>query len=163
MPLRKARLRISDYNESRKSRIKKQEKRAMMVNLSLTSMVDMFALIVIFLLANQGTVNDWIKTGKDIQLPKAKAEEPPPRAASLQIALDEVIGDDTPLMKYAQIKQTTAPITKWLASVPKLGKDGASYINIVADKRIPFGVIKRVVTACQAAGFGNVNLAVQPR
>lgn len=163
MPLRKARLKISDYNEKRKSRIQKNEKRAMVVNLSLTSMVDMFALIVIFLLANQGTVDEWIKTGRGIELPTARADTPPPRAASLQISMQGVFGDDKPLMGYAEVKQTTAPIGKWLASVPKLGKEGASYINIVADRRIPFGVIRRVVLACQGAGFGNVNLAVQPR
>jgi len=163
MPLRKARLKISDYNEKRKGRIQKHEKRAMMVNLSLTSMVDMFAIIVIFLLANQGTMDEWIKTGKVIELPKARADTPPPRAASLQISMEGVYGDEKPLMAYAQIKQTTAPVTKWLARVPKLGKEGGSYINIVADRRIPFGVIRRVVLACQAAGFGNVNLAVQPR
>lgn len=161
MPLKRARLKISDYNKSRKSRIKKQEKRAMVVNLSLTSMVDMFAIMVIFLLANQGTVNDWIKTGKDIELPKARADEAPPRAASLQISRQGVFGDDKLLMSYAQAQQGTAPVAKWLASVPKLGK--SAYLNIVADRRIPFGVIRRIVTTCQGAGFANVNLAVQPR
>ncbi|NUM87992.1 MAG: biopolymer transporter ExbD [Bdellovibrionales bacterium] len=163
MPLKRARLQISDYNKKRKSRIAKQERRAMMVNLSLTSMVDMFAILVIFLLANQGTVNDWLKTGKDIDLPKARSEQTPPRAASLQISLTSVTGDDKTLMTTAQIRQTTAPISKWLSAVPRPGGKGQdAYVNIVADRRIPFGTIRRVIAACQGSGFGNVNLAVQP-
>ena len=47
MPITKARLKISDYNEQRKANLRGREGRIRMVSLSLTSMVDMFAILVI--------------------------------------------------------------------------------------------------------------------
>ncbi len=162
MPLKKARLRISDYSEKRKSRIRQSERRIVMVSLSLTSMVDMFAILVIFLLTNSSTVSQWIEVGHNIELPKAKASDPPPKAATLQIAKDVVYGDRTALDSVSKVLHgppTVESVRRWLGKQSK--KDG--YINIVADQKTPYGVVKRIIATCQESGFKNVNLAVQPR
>lgn len=163
MPIKKARLRISDYNSTRKSKLKHNERRIRMVSLSLTSMVDMFAILVIFLLANSASVTQWIELGHDIQLPKAKASDPPPRAATLQISKDTLYGDDRKaIMKVNQISggpMTIEPLKAWLTK--RRNKDG--YVNIVGHTKLPYGVIRRIIATCQDAGFGNVNLAVQPK
>jgi biopolymer transport protein ExbD len=36
-------------------------------------------------------------------------------------------------------------------------------INVQADRRIPFKVIKRVMFACNQSGFGNINFAALSR
>jgi biopolymer transport protein ExbD len=149
MPITKARLRISDYAQKRKARVTKQERRILMASLSLTSMVDMFAIMVIFLLANSSTVAQWIEVSHNIELPQAKFADPPPKAATLQIAQGMIYGDT----------KTLDPIRNWLGRNAK--KEG--FINIVAHHRVPYGVIKRVIATCQDAGYKNVNLAVQPR
>lgn len=159
MPIHKARLRISDYNQTRKARLRNQERRVRMVSLSLTSMVDMFAILVIFLLASSSTLTEWIKLGHGIELPKAKTSAVPAKAASLQVARDMLYSNDKPLMPVSQVAQNPAPLLHWLAGLDKKG----GYINLVAHQKIPYGVIKRIVRACQDSGFNNVNLAVQPR
>lgn len=162
MPITKARLKISDYNEKRKARLKHQERRIRMVSLSLTSMVDMFAILVIFLLANTTSVTQWLEVGHGIELPKAKSADPPPKAATLQISRDTVYGDDKALMKVAQISGgpvVVEQLQSWL--IKRRNKDG--YVNIVAHHKTPYGVIRKIIATCQEAGFGNVNLAVQPK
>jgi biopolymer transport protein ExbD len=159
MPITKARLRISDYNLKRKSRLRSQERRVRMVSLSLTSMVDMFAILVIFLLASSSTTSEWVKAGHGIDLPKAKFSAVPPKAATLQISKDTVYADDKALLSVGQVSQSTEPLRKWLSKLEK--RNG--YINVVAHQRLPYGVIKRIIGACQDSGFNNVNLAVQPK
>jgi biopolymer transport protein TolR len=162
MPLRRARLRISDYTERRKSRLKHQERRIRMVSLSLTSMVDMFAILVIFLLVNSSTVSQWIQVSHNIELPKAKLVEPPKKAATIQISQDGVFGDEDLLVSKTAFRTGAGDIPKIKEYLSQFdNKEG--FINIVAHTKVPFGIVKRVITTCQTAGFHNVNLAVQPR
>ncbi|OFZ78504.1 MAG: hypothetical protein A2583_05450 [Bdellovibrionales bacterium RIFOXYD1_FULL_53_11] len=162
MPLTKARLKISDYNESRKNRIKHDERRIRMVSLSLTSMVDMFAIMVIFLLANSSTVAQWIEVGHSIQLPKAKSTDTPVRAATVQVSSQGVFLGLKRISDLGKPESWDATAEKIKTALTRHAKKGA-YVNIVAHHTLPFGLMKRVVAACQDAGFKNVNLAVQPK
>ncbi len=157
MPVTRARLRISDYRENRKNRIKHDERRIRSVSLSLTSMVDMFAILVIFLLSSTSTVSQWVEVGHGIDLPHAKFAEPPPRAATLQVSRKGIFSEEK------QIASIDRPdgIRGWLSKVPN--PKGKSYVNLVADKQLTFGVIKKVIAICQELGFKNVNLVVQPK
>lgn len=160
MPLHKARFKISDYNRTRKYKLNKQERRVRMVSLSLTSMVDMFAILVIFLLTNTSSVSQWVEVGHGIQLPKSKFSDPPPKAATLQISAAGVFGDRTLLSGIADLQRGGGePVRAWLSHLSK--KDG--YINVVAHEKLPFKVIRRIISICQDSGFKNVNLAVQPK
>src|SRR5438034_5609681 len=98
MPLRRARLRISDYNDKRKTRLRSQERRIHMVSLSLTSMVDMFAILVIFLLVNSSSVSQWIEVSHHIELPASKFSEKPQEASTLELSTEAVFGGKTSLM-----------------------------------------------------------------
>lgn len=162
MPLHKARLKISDYNETRKKRLGSQDRKMRMVSLSLTSMVDMFAILVIYLLTNSSSVSQWIEVGHKIELPRAQhaGDQPPAKSATLQINREGIFGEEKLIVTSAQLMGVTssASIKGFLAKQ----KDKNGYVNIVADVNVPFGVIRRVITSCQEAGFGNVNLAVQP-
>lgn len=159
MPIRKARLKISDYNQNRKTKLRAQEGRVRMVSLSLTSMVDMFAILVIFLLANFTTASEWLKFSHGIDLPLAKSNETPQLAPVIEVARDLVYLNDKPVFTTAAASLSGEALRKRLAGLDK--KRGT--INIVAHTRLPFVVIKKVIGACHDAGFPNVNLAVRPR
>jgi biopolymer transport protein ExbD len=162
MPIQKARFRISDYNKNRKIRLGKHERKVQMVSLSLTSMVDMFAILVIFLLTSSSSVTQWLEIDHPIDLPKAKASDVPQKAATIQISSDAIYGDAKPLITIREASNsgpTIDVVRRWLARQDK--KKG--YVNVVADSKVSFGIIRRVVASCQEAGFSNVNLAVQPK
>jgi biopolymer transport protein ExbD len=162
MPIGRARLRISDYTEKRARQLKKHEKRIAQASLSLTSMVDMFAILVIFLLTNTSTVAQWVEVGHGIELPKSKTSDPPPRAAVIELSRQGIYGDKKLLGSANQVLhggETLSALRNWLGQQSK--KDG--HVNIVADEKLDFGIIKRVISVSQEAGFKNVNLAVQPK
>jgi biopolymer transport protein TolR len=164
MPITKARLKISDYNEQRKAQLKRNAQRIRVVSLSLTSMVDMFAILTIFLLVNAGAVTQWIELGHGIHLPKAKFADPPQKALVIQLSNDTLYGERQPILSMQEImksNQLTLPaMQQWLL---KQGPRKDSFVNMVADEKVPFGAMKKIIATCKKAGFENVNLAVQPK
>ena len=169
MPLQKARLKISDMSVNRKNRSADKNKKVAAVSLSLTSMVDMFAILVIFLLTNNQSVEEWVKLEHNITLPQAKTVDEPKKAVTLQVAVDKIYGQDVsadsvevPLADVANIARgplIIEPIKTWLVKL----KNKEGYVNIVADEKVSYGAIRRIVSTAQMAGFRNVNLAVFPR
>jgi biopolymer transport protein ExbD len=163
MPLQKARLKISDYSKNQSGKKRDHAKKVAAVSLSLTSMVDMFAILVIFLLANSNTVEDWVKLEHDINLPKARTTDAAKKATTLQVSEQAVYDENNnELVKVASISQGSAvikPVSDWLKGL----KNQEGYINLVADADIPFGAMRRLISTCQASGFKNVNLAIFPR
>src|SRR5271163_735398 len=137
MPLHRARLRISDYTERRKSRLKLQERRIRMVSLSLTSMVDMFAILVIFLLVNTSTVSQWIEVSHNIELPRAGMVDPPKQAPAIQISDEGIFGNEKLLVSAKESLRGVAefnPVKQFLGKFDK--REG--FVNIVAHTKVPF-------------------------
>lgn len=169
MPLQRARLKISDLSASRKGKSAEKNKKVAAVSLSLTSMVDMFAILVIFLLTNNTTLEEWVKLEHDISLPHAKTVDEPKKAVTIQVSSDKIFGQDVaPGASEVAIADVTSSskgplvieaLRGWLV---KLGnKDG--YVNVVADEKVAYGAVRRIISTCQVAGYKNVNLAVFPR
>src|SRR5260370_15184294 len=122
MPLHRARLRISDYTEKRKSRLKHQERRIRMVSLSLTSMVDMFAILVSFLLVNSSTVSQWIEVSHNIELPRAGLVDPPKKAPAIQVSNEGIFGDEKLLVSARDSLRGAAafaPVKQFLGKFDK--------------------------------------------
>ena len=146
MPIGRARLAISDYRDERRKNIQSRERKIQIVALSLTSMVDMFAILVIFLLTNTDTVAQWIEVSGNVQLPKAHHVESPHQGKTIQVTSEGMFLGGKTRIEEAELK-----------ALPK-----ETMLNIVADEKLPYGDVKRVLALCQTSGFENVSLAVQP-
>lgn len=149
MPIGKARLKISDYRDERKRKTANSERRIRVVSLSLTSMVDMFAILVIFLLTNTDTVSQWIEVSQAVQLPKAHHVESPSQGQTITLSTNGLwLGPE---------KIETERLG---ARLKEFSKD--TMLNVVAHEELPYGDIKKLLSSCQSAGFEKINLAVQP-
>ena len=163
MALSKARLRISDYKKNRSGSANEKNRKVMAVSLSLTSMVDMFAILVIFLLCNGGDTKEWVSLEHDITLPKAHSSDQAKKSTTISISKAQVFGDATALVDINKITSgaiVVQPLRKWLLTL-KDRKDG--FVNVVADEKVPYSAVRRVIATCQEAGFNNVNLAIFPK
>lgn len=169
MPLKKARLRISDYKVNRQASVSKTERKIRSISLSLTSMVDMFAILVIFLLSSQDSVNHMLDSGQNIQLPKARTIAPPPQGIGLEIAQTGVFAQAKKLLPIENIASDDPKalngLVSWLdkqfKAIPP--SETAKRLNLVADERLPYGTVRRVVALARRTGFTELNLAVEPK
>lgn len=144
--------------------------RMKVTKMNLTSLMDVFTILVFFLLVNSGSV-EVMEAPKQVTLPESMVQEKPRETVVIFVSPEEVIVQGKAVMKVADILESGAasvePITARLAEL-KTSVVGPSTkwvsesqeVTILADKSVPFTVIKRIMTSCTGEGYGQVSLAV---
>src|ERR1700733_1958886 len=141
--------------------------------LQLTSMVDMFTLLVIFLLSNFSASGDVLFMSKEIQLPTASHGTEIKRGPVVAITdsfiglegqkvvdVDQIAHDE--ILNIQQLEDNLRDLKKREEFVHQLDKEHefAGKINIQSDKKTHFKILKRVMYSCAMAGYSNINFAV---
>lgn len=82
-------------------------KRELVAMLSLTAMVDMFTVLVIFLLQSYSSTGEVIFLPKDVQLPKAEKIKDLKPAVVVTISNKEILIDKNPVVSFETVKAQT--------------------------------------------------------
>ena len=144
--------------------------RATVTKISLTSLMDVFTILVFFLLVNSATT-EVLETPKQITLPASVVEEKPRETVVIFISPSEVTVQGVPVVLVEDILamagQDIAPIGERLAEVSSniIGLKTrivaeSQEVTILADRSVPFSVVKKVMSTCTSQGFGRISLAV---
>ena len=144
--------------------------RATVTRISLTSLMDVFTILVFFLLVNSATT-EVLETPKQITLPASVVEEKPRETVVIFISPNEVTVQGEAVVLVADILATAgqdiAPIGERLAEVSSniIGLKTkvvaeSQEVTILADRSVPFSVVKKVMSTCTSQGFGRISLAV---
>lgn len=157
---------IIKWRKSRRGR------KSVMATLMLTPMIDVFAVLTLFLLANFSATGEVLFMQKDIKLPEAQRAEPIERAPVVTISKEKIAleGDivgksfTDAIGKLSADNWEIAKLTKMLEDIKYRYYDSKNIpfpgkINIQADKDLPFLLIKRVMFTCTQAGYFNINFA----
>jgi biopolymer transport protein ExbD len=141
--------------------------------LSLTSLMDVFVTLVFFLVIHQGT-SEVLETPKRITLPDSVAEEKPRETVVIYVSPEDVTVQGEPVVRVADIeasdRQIVAPIAVRLAelsdNVIGLKTQAVAQVRevtILADKSVPFSVLKKVMSTCTIQGYVRISLAVMKK
>jgi biopolymer transport protein ExbD len=143
-------------------------------DLLVTPLVDMFVIIVLFLIANFSATGEVLMMTKDIQLPEGvnvKEVEmfPVVMVSSTEVTISgTVVGQVEDLVKeeYLNIpplEEKLREMKKQFEDIRTLAGGGEGFkgdVNIQAHKEVEFAIIKRVMFSCASAGYNNINFAV---
>ncbi len=152
-------------------RIKRMSRnRVTLTKMNLTSLMDVFTILVFFLLVNSATT-EVLETPKQITLPASVVEEKPRETVVIFISASEVTVQGVPVVLVEEILamagQDIAPIGERLAEVSSniIGLKTrivaeSQEVTILADRSVPFSVVKKVMSTCTSQGFGRISLAV---
>jgi len=156
----------------RKSRrIKRMSRnRTKITKMNLTSLMDVFTILVFFLLVNSGSV-EVLDTPKDVKLPEGMVEEKPRETVVIFISPEQVLVQGSPVASVSDIldgnEEGYDPIAVKLAQIrdsvvgpATLAVAGSQEVTILADKSVPFVVVRKVMSLCTGEGYENVSLAV---
>lgn len=146
-----------------------RNKRAM-PKLNLTSLMDVFTILVFFLLVNSATT-EVLQQPKQITLPDSVVEAKPRETVVIFVGKEEVLVQGVPVARIADIQATTderiEPISVRLAelseSVIGLSTQAVAEsqeVTVLADKSVPFSVVKKIMATCTGEGYTKVSLAV---
>ncbi|HSD70343.1 MAG TPA: biopolymer transporter ExbD [Woeseiaceae bacterium] len=141
--------------------------------MNLTSLMDVFTILVFFLLVNTGSV-EIMEAPKTVTLPESRVETKPRETIVIFISPDEVLVQGEPVALVANIlDDNAATVGNIAARLAELNEQvlGPSTRNvaesrevtILADKSVPFAVVKKVMSTCTREGIENISLAVIQR
>jgi biopolymer transport protein ExbD len=149
-------------------RMARHRKKPMKMNL--TSLMDVFTILVFFLLVNSAS-NEVLETPKQITLPASVVEDKPRETVVIFVSPDEVTVQGEPVVSVADIlasdRQNITPIALRLAEISDsiIGVRTAAAaesqeVTLLVDRTVPFNVVKRVMSTCTSEGYLRISLAV---
>ena len=152
-------------------RIKRMSRnRVKITKMNLTSLMDVFTILVFFLLVNSGSV-EVVEAPKDVKLPESIEESKPRETVIVAVSpetvmvqgklvamVDDILNDDETALdplaaRLEELKESViGSATMTVAE--------SQEVTILADKDVPFIVVRKVMSACTGQGYENVSLAV---
>ena len=152
-------------------RIKRMSRnRLKITKMNLTSLMDVFTILVFFLLVNSGSV-EVVEAPKDVKLPESRVESKPRETVVISISAEEVLVqgklvafvEDIINNKENAVEPINARLAELKESVIGINTQtvaASQEVTILADRSVPFTVVKTVMSTCTAEGYENVSLAV---
>lgn len=139
-------------------------------SLNLVSLMDIFTILVFFLLVNSSDVQT-LPNAKDIQLPQSIAEEKAKETVVIMIGEEDILvqgtaiakvddvmrlkGNDIPQLRQALMSQNDRVLRR-AAQDEIAGRE----VTIMGDKDIPYRLLKKVMATCTDSDYGRISLAV---
>lgn len=141
------------------------------MDMNLVSLIDVFTILIFFLLSSAAGVETLISP-KAVNLPLANAEKAPKETVLLVVAGDDIIIDGRVVASIKQVAaQTDDLIPALKAELDVLGQRRAvldankaaatQAVTIMADKQLPYSLLRKVMFTCARANFADVSFAIQ--
>lgn len=147
-----------------------QKKRPAVARLSLVSLMDIFTILVFFLLLNSGDSQE-IENAKFVTLPDSVSGVQPHTELKLTVSDTEILLGETVVASVDEVLDSSERLIEPLAdaleaNTEKLGeiseyeqKMGLA-ITIMGDESVSFSLLRQVMSTCQHSNYRNISLAV---
>jgi biopolymer transport protein TolR len=141
--------------------------------LNLVSLMDIFTILVFFLLVNSSEV-EVLPSAKEIQLPESSAEERARETVVVLVSRDNLLVQGRVVARVSEVMARPGIVIPELkAELEKQTERGLRQatrddaenreVTIMGDKEIPYQLLKRVMATCTEANYGRLSLAVMQK
>jgi biopolymer transport protein TolR len=135
--------------------------------LNLIPLIDIMSVMVAFLLIYSTEV-EVVQNSKGIEIPQSSAEVKPQQTVVVMITREHVFVQGEPVTTIAELQSATTPFVEPLREVlerpmlasPTADGNASREVTVIADKSLPFDVVKRVMATCTSSSYGKISLAV---
>lgn len=139
--------------------------------LNLVSLMDIFTILVFFLLVNQSSSEE-LPSPDLIKLPDSVSEQKPEQTIIIMVTSDQVMINGEIIVTASEamsINDGVIPAVRdrlRQESQRVISQSGAAslrsrQVTIMGDKQIQFKLLKKIMASCTAAGYERISLAVQ--
>ncbi len=148
----------------------KRPKEPIVAKLSLISLMDIFTILVFFLMLNSGETQN-IDVDRFVELPDSSSGTTFQDQLSILIDKDHLVYNDEVIVTTEDILKTPQnkiePLSEILmehaasfGDVSKEQKDRGFAITILADRSVSYEILKSVMETCREQNYRNISLAV---
>ena len=138
--------------------------------LNLVSLMDIFTILVFFLLVNSSEV-EVLPNPRDVQLPESIADQKAEEAVVILISEREILVQGTPVVTIEEALAQREPVIASLKAALQSQNDrvlrkpanediAQRQVTIMGDRDISYSLLKRVMRTCSDADYGRISLAV---
>ncbi|MEZ5557330.1 MAG: biopolymer transporter ExbD [Pseudomonadales bacterium] len=143
-----------------------QRKHGRPASLNLVSLMDIFTILVFFLMVNSSEV-EVLQTSSKIKLPDSMSEQRPQNRLVVSVSEDDVVVQGRPVAKVSESFAADAGVIEGLREelayqAERRGEmpEGGFEVTIMGDRELPYWLLKKIMLSCQAADFAQISLAV---
>lgn len=138
----------------------------------LTSLMDIFIVLVLYLLVNQSTGVD-LTPPDNVKLPDSAVDTAPRESIVIALSSADVMIQGQPIVPMPEVVNSSdqeipairQAIEKIKAEAEAKGKNTGvdTEVTIVADRHVPYKVLKKVMLSSSNAGYGKISFAVNQK
>lgn len=139
--------------------------------LNLIPLIDIMSVMVAFLLVYSTDV-EVVQNSKGVVIPQSTAQVKPQESVVVMITKQQLFVQGERVASVADISNSSAGLIEPLRQVlerPSVtggqptGDIASREVTVMADKSLPYEVVKKVMATCTAASFGRISLAVMEK
>lgn len=139
--------------------------------LNLVSLMDIFTILVFFLMVNSSSDVQVLNQESAIKLPDSTAETPPGDVLALTVTDNDIVVNGRVVAKLDAFRAFEGKVEPTLKeeldyqsgrSSKPAPADGRP-ITILADRELPYDLLKKIISTCVDAGYASISLAVNQK
>ena len=137
--------------------------------LNLIPMIDILSVMVSFLLVYSTEV-EVVQNSKGIEIPQSISEQRPRQTVVVMLTKEEVFVQGERVASVAEVSGSAdaiiAPLSAALKRPTLIGQEmtdrtiAEREVTVMADKTLPYEVLKKVMTTCTDADYGRISFAL---
>jgi biopolymer transport protein ExbD len=153
-------------------RAERKSRNQTMVDLNLVSLIDVFTILIFFLLSNVGGV-ELLSSPKAVKLPESMSQQSPRETVVVVVSGSEILVEGRKVASVADALASAddliAPLKAELDQVAGrqvIRQDNQAKgraVTLMGDKDIPYQLLRKVMFTAARAGFGEVSFAVRQK
>ena len=156
----------------RERRAERRSRNQNMVDMNLVSLIDVFTILIFFLLSNSGGV-ETLPSPKAVKLPESMAQTQPRDTIVVVVSGTEIIVDGRKVANVADVIDTPDDMIEGLKAeldlqanrqvIRKENEAKSKTLTIMGDKDIPYRLLRKIMYTSARANFADVSFAVRQR
>ena len=152
-------------------RMERHHKRFGGSGLNLVSLMDIFTILVFFLLVNSSSVAQ-LPSSKAVKLPSSSAQQMPEETVIILVNSDQLLVQGRLIATAEDIIKTEGNLIQPLLEEMKIQslsslKENAAEegldVTIMGDKEIPYKLLRKILATLSEANYTNISMAVMKR
>ena len=154
-------------------RMERHHKRRGNGSLNMVSLMDIFTILVFFLLVSSAEV-EVLPNPKDLSLPESLAMEKARETVVVMVTASEILVQGRAVARVddvvargelviPELRDALRQQTDRVLRQDALADIASREITIMGDRELPYSLLKQVMASCTAADYGQISLAVMQR
>lgn len=152
----------------RARRMERHHERHKGAGLNLVSLMDIFTILVFFLLVSSSTVQQ-LPSSKDIKLPTSIAQKAPTETLVIAVTEKDILVQGRKIAQTAQVLSSNDELIsvlteelnfqsqKAMFSTPDRTKGHA--VTIMGDEKLPYELLRKILATCRQANYTRIAFA----